>query len=447
MAIDFKTKNGKTALGVAAVLLVGVLLGAAILRSEKTRPAGGEAHGAEEHGAKEHGDEHGHAHGKEAGKAEGKEAGKAPVHADEAAGHAEAGHEHGAESAAKPAEVEISDEQLRRNGVELASAGPARIRSSLQLLGEVRLNEDRSVVVVPRLAGLVESVHANAGDRVQRGQLLAVISSQALADQRSELLAAQKRLALARGNLEREQRLWEEKITAEQDVRQARQQFHETEIAAESARQKLAALGAGGVASTQGLTRFEIRATIAGVVTDKKISVGEVLKEDKPIFQLADLSSVWVELNVPAGELGRLKLGAPATVKAAAVPAPAEAKLAYVGALVGAQSRSASARLLLPNATGLWRPGLPVSVELLAADGETAVPLAIDADAVQTLEGQSVVFVREGPHFEARVVALGRSDGRRHEVLKGLAAGDRYAAKNSFLIKAEIGKAGAAHEH
>ena len=346
------------------------------------------------------------------------------------------------------ARVQVSDEQLKRNGVEIAAAGPARIRSSVQMLGEVKLNQDRSVFVTPRLAGVVEAVRANAGDRVRQGQVLAVISSQALADQRSELLAAQKRMALAKTTYEREKKLWEEKITAEQDYLSPRQASHEAEITLESARQKLAsmgALGSGASTSTQGLTRYEIRSPIDGVVTDKKISVGEVLKEDAPIFQVADLSTVWVELTVPAKEVNRLKVGDMGTVKASSLEAQATAKLSYVGALVGEQSRNAMARLVLANPKGLWRPGLSVTVDLTS--DEVEVPVAVSVDAVQTLRDWSVVFGRYGQQFEARPLELGRSDGRHVEVLKGLSAGERYAAKNSYLIKADIGKAGASHDH
>lgn len=346
------------------------------------------------------------------------------------------------------ARVQVSDAQLKSNGVEIAAAGPARIRSSMQMLGEVKLNQDRSVFVTPRLAGIVEAVRANAGDRVRQGQVLAVISSQALADQRSELLAAQKRMALAKTTFEREKKLWEEKITAEQDYLAARQAFQEAEITAESARQKLAALGAlggGASASTQGLTRYEVRSPIDGVVTDKKISVGEVLKEDTAIFQVADLSTVWVELTVPARDVNRLKVGDVGTVKASNFDAEATAKLSYVGALVGEQSRNATARLVLLNPKGVWRPGLPVTVDLTSEEVE--VPVAVAVDAVQTLRDWSVVFGRYGQQFEARPLELGRSDGRHVEVLKGLSAGERYAAKNSYLIKADIGKAGASHDH
>lgn len=342
------------------------------------------------------------------------------------------------------ARVTMSDAQLKSNGVELGIAGPARIKTTLELIGEVRLNEDKTVRIVPRMNGLVESVSANAGDRVRKGQVVAVVSSQSLADQRSELLAAQKRLELARTTMEREKRLWEEKISAEQDYLQARQLLQEAEIAEQSARQKLASLGTA-LPSSGNLTRYEIRSPIDGVVTDKKIAVGEVLKEDSTIFVVADMSSVWVDATVYAKDLNQVKIGQRATVKATAFDAEASGSIRYVGSVVGDQTRTALARLVLPNPKGIWRPGLPVNVLLVA--NEVMVPVAVAADAIQSLRDWSVVFGRYGDQFEARPLTLGRRDGTMVEVLEGLTAGERYASRNSYLIKADLGKSGASHDH
>jgi cobalt-zinc-cadmium efflux system membrane fusion protein len=342
------------------------------------------------------------------------------------------------------ARVAMTDEQLKQNGVEVQTAGPARIRSELVLTGEVRLNEDHTVHIVPRLAGMVESVAANAGERVRKGQLLAVISSQALADQRSEALAAQQRMALARTVVEREEKLWKAKISAEQDYLQARSAFQESEIAARSAQQKLAALGAP--AATDGrLTRYEIRAPIDGVVVEKSIAVGAALKDDSPIFVLADMSTVWVEMTVSAKDVHAVKAGQKATVKSSTFEASAPGTVAYMGALVGEQTRSAQARIVLPNPKGTWRPGLPVSVELVAQEFEVAV--AVANEALQDFKDAPAVYGRYGSNFEARPVQLGRSDGKYTEIVKGLHAGEQYAAKNSFLIKADLGKSEASHDH
>ena len=340
--------------------------------------------------------------------------------------------------------VTMGDQLIKQNGLEVATAGPARIQSTLQLIGEIGLNEDRTVHIVPRLAGIVDSVAANAGDQVRKGQVLAVISSQPLADQRSELLVAQKRLGLARSTFEREKKLWQEKISAEQDYLQARNAMQEAEIAAQSAQQKLASLGdsmgAGG-----NLTRYEIRSPIDGTVTEKRIAIGESLKEDTNIFIVADLSSVWVDVIVYAKDLNVVKVGQKATVKATAFEADVSGTLSYVGTLVGEQTRAAKARVVLPNPKGLWRPGLPVNIELVAA--EIDVPVAVLSEAIQSINEQPTVFGRYGDSFEARPLELGRSDGKFTEVVKGLNAGERYVAKNSFLIKADLGKSGAGHDH
>jgi membrane fusion protein, heavy metal efflux system len=297
---------------------------------------------------------------------------------------------------------------------------------------------------VPRLAGVVESANANAGDVVKKGQVLAVIFSPALADQRGELLAAQKRLALAQTTFEREKKLFEGKISAEQDFLQARAAMNEAEITVRGAQQKLTSIG--GLSSGGGdLTRYEIRAPISGTIVEKNLSVGQAIKEDANIFTLADLTSVWAEMTVYAKDMNVIRVGQKVTVKSAEFDGSAEGVVSYVGALAGEQTRTAKARVVLPNPNSAWRPGLPVNIEVEAAESE--VPVAVSADAIQTLRDWSVVFGRYDNAFEARPLKLGRSDGKMVEVLKGLSAGEKYAARNSYVIKADIGKAGASHDH
>ncbi len=340
--------------------------------------------------------------------------------------------------------VSMNTLKRKQNGVETEIAGAVKLQSNLNLLGEVKLNEDSMLQIVPRLAGIVESVAVNAGDKVSKGQLLAVISSQALVDLRTEVLATQKRHALARSNFEREKKLWEEKISAEQDYLQARNAMQEADITLQSAQQKLASLGAG-MATKGNLNRYEIRSPIAGTVTEKHISMGQSLKDDAAIFTVADLSSVWVEIAIPAKDLNNVRTGQSAKVSANAFDATAEGKLSYVGAVMGEQTRTAKARLLLPNTKGVWYPGLTVNVALLSAEVE--VPVAIVNEAIQIIDEQATVFASYGDQLEARPVELGRSDGKYTEIRKGLQAGTAYVAKNSFLIKAELGKAAASHEH
>lgn len=339
--------------------------------------------------------------------------------------------------------VLMSDKQLTLNAVEVLTAGPAKIKSTLKLQGEIKLNADKSVQIVSRVGGIVQAVTVNAGDNVRKGQVMATVSSQMIADIRSDLLAALKRVGLARTTYEREKQLWEEKISAQQDYLQAQNDLQEAEINLSRIQQKLGALGAGS--SGAGQTRYEIRSPIDGVVTLKKVSQGQVVSEIDSLFEVSDLSTVWAEMTIYAKDINTVKSGQRVTIKAAAFDAQAVGHISYVGSLVGEQSRTAMARVILSNPDKTWLPGLPVNIELSV--NEVDVPLAVSVEGIQTMNEETVVFGRYGNNFEARPVTLGRRDDKYVEVLDGLNAGEKYAAANSYLIKADIGKAGTSHEH
>jgi cobalt-zinc-cadmium efflux system membrane fusion protein len=220
--------------------------------------------------------------------------------------------------------------------------------------------------------------------------------------------------------------------------------MQEAEITVQSARQKLASIG-GGMGSVSRLTRYEIRSPISGMVTDKQISTGQLIREDADIFVVADLSTVWAETMVYANDINTIKAGQQVTVKASAFDAQSVGTVSYIGALVGEQSRTTVARVVLQNPKGLWRPGLPVNVELISEEVE--VPLAVSLEGLQTLGDWNVVFGRYGDVLEARPLKLGRRDNKYAEVLGGLLPSEKYAARNSFLVKAELGKASASHDH
>jgi cobalt-zinc-cadmium efflux system membrane fusion protein len=340
--------------------------------------------------------------------------------------------------------VALSEAQIKSAGITLATAAPAQISTILTLPGEIRFNEDRTAHVVPKLAGVVMAVHAELGQTVKRGQLLAVVASSALSEQRSELLSAQRRLALASTTLERERKLWQDKISAEQDYLQAKQAMNEAEIAVQNAKQKLSVLGTGAAGGAQ-LNQLELRAPFDGVVMEKHLALGEAIKEDANVFTISDLSTVWADFAVPPQDLQRVRVGESAIVRASAFDAQASGKITYVGALLGEQTRTAKARVALVNPQGAWRPGLFVNVDVQSGLSEAAVTVA--AGAVQTVDGAPAIFVRSTQGFTVQPVKLGRSDGQLTEILQGLPAGAVYAAANSYVLKAELGKNSAEHEH
>jgi cobalt-zinc-cadmium efflux system membrane fusion protein len=333
--------------------------------------------------------------------------------------------------------VSMDDHQIEASGIVVATAGTAPIASVLQFPGEVQLNDDRTVHVVPRVSGIVESVMVSTGQFVRKGQTLAVFSSQSISEQRSALQTALKRETLAQIVYEREKKLWEQKITAEQDFLQAQTALREAEIAVENAQQKLNALGVAA-GSGAGLNRFDLRAPLDGLVVERKLSVGEAVRDDTHILTISDMSSVWVEVSIPAKDLPLMRVGGKVLVRATAFEAQATGTVAFVGALVGEQTRMARARIVLANPQGAWRPGLFVNVEVNAANLQ--VPVAIQSEAIQTLGSRQVVFVREDKGFTARGVKLGITDGKHVEVLEGLPPGTRYAARGSYILKSELTK-------
>lgn len=340
--------------------------------------------------------------------------------------------------------VALSDAQLQAAGIGLDRAAPAPIRQALQLPGEIRFNADRTAHVVPRVAAVVERVAADLGQSVRKGQVLAVLSSATVSEQRAELETASRRRALAQTAYERERKLWEQKIAPEQDVLQARQLLDEADITLANARQKLRALGAG-MATGGALGRIELRAPFDGVVVEKHLALGEAVREDSNVFVIADLSSVWAEFSVGPSDLPQVRVGERAVVRATAFDAQAPGTVSYVGALIGEQTRTALARVVLPNPQGTWRPGLFVNVELVAQ--EAPAPVTVPAEALQTQGEQPVVYVRVPGGFVPQPVQPGRSDGRRVEIRSGLAAGAPVASAGSFIVKSEQGKGSATHSH
>ena len=329
--------------------------------------------------------------------------------------------------------IAMTDAQIQAASITLDTSAPATLRSALQFPGEIKFNEDRTAHIVPRAAGVVESVSANLGQQVKKGQVLAVISSATVSETRAELQAAQRRRELAQTTYAREQSLWQEKISPEQDVLQARQALREAEITVANATQKLQTLGTS--ARSGSLGRLELRAPFDGMVVEKHIALGEAIKEDTNVFTLSDLSSVWAELSIAARDLQQVRVGERVVVRAGA----------YVGSFIGEQTRTAPARVVLPNPQGAWRPGLYVTVEVLA--DEKTSPVTVEASALQTMDDQPVVFLKVPGGFAPQPVQTGRSDGKRVEILKGLKPGATVAAAGSFVIKSEQGKSSATHTH
>jgi cobalt-zinc-cadmium efflux system membrane fusion protein len=307
------------------------------------------------------------------------------------------------------------------------------------------------------------------------------INQLVLGESRAQIVPAYGRLIRAKAVYEREQSLYKKKISSKSEYLMAMEEYKSAEAKYIALREKIAyanklallekrqrletaklniktmaqKLRALGLTSWEiknlsddqrhRFTRFELRSEINGEVIQKHIAVGESVKKDFDVFVLADLSEVWVNIAVPAKYLNVVRLNQQVTVKADKLGLEAKGKLSYLGALINEKTRTVTGRVVIPNKQRLWRPGMYVTVDLIQ-DSRQA-PLVVPVDAIQTIRDWSVVFIKVGNFYEARPLTLGESNGTHVEVLSGIEAGTEYVNKNSFSVKAEIGKSATAHSH
>jgi cobalt-zinc-cadmium efflux system membrane fusion protein len=197
--------------------------------------------------------------------------------------------------------------------------------------------------------------------------------------------------------------------------------------------------------ANESLALYEVKSLIAGTVIEKHITLGEHVSNEQDIYVVADLSSVWANVTVYARDLERIRVGQTATIEAAGISERATGRIDYVGPVVGEATRTSVARIVLPNPRRVWRPGLFVTArvrtELVPAQ------MAVPDRAIQSVRGQTVVFVEDGDGFRSQAVRTGKTDGEWTEILSGLRPGDTIVVENSFILKSELLKSEAGHGH
>lgn len=199
------------------------------------------------------------------------------------------------------------------------------------------------------------------------------------------------------------------------------------------------------VESNLSLTTYTVSAPISGVVLARNASVGSVASEGSPLFEIADLSSLWVDLHIFGSDAQHIRPGVPVKVTRMSDGATVETVLERVLPGTATASQSTVARATIANADGLWRPGSAVKARITVEQQPAA--LVVPIAALQSFRDWEVVFIRVGDTYEVRPVKLGKRDASQVEVLSGLRAGDAVVTEQSYLIKADIEKSGASHDH
>lgn len=341
------------------------------------------------------------------------------------------------EHAGEAGEVGMSEDVIKQSGITLETLSPSLLAQEIVAQATVVSAPDGEAVLTARAAGSISSIRKRLGDPVMRGETIAVVNSPEAAGLAASLSGAKARFDQAQSAFDREKRLFDHGVTARQDLEAAQAEL--TSAEAEYRRSSAAARAAH--VSDDGASVF-ISSPIAGRITEvtSAAKLGAYVTPDSILFRIADPSKIQIEGAVPLVDASRIAPGDVATVETPTGGAIA-ATVRSVTPSGSAESRSASVVLAVTTGAETLQPGRFAKVVIRAKGGVGGDGVFVLPDeAVQTIEGGDVVFVRSEKGFEAVKVRTGTRSGGRTEILSGLTAGQTVATRNAFLVKAELGK-------
>lgn len=355
-------------------------------------------------------------------------------------------------------EIHLSAEGARAAGIGVSTTATRDLTSWLTLPAEIRFDADRIANVSPQVSGIIRALYATEGQIVERGERLALVSSRELADMKADYLAALNAERVAATVLTREERLWTDKITSEADLLNARAVVQSAMTARESAENKLHAVGIGhqiidilDKAEDGALSNYTVVAPIAGLIVRRPITLGETVVSGEgggeALFTIVDDRVVWADIAVFKQDLASIGKGNPVNLMSQAGDVLARGEIAFISPIVDETSRTATARVVVPNEAGELRPGQFITAELETDNRRTAI--LVPSTAVQTFEGEQVVFVPTNEGFEPRTVLTGANQDGFTEITGGLVAGELFVNEGAFTLKAQLEKAafGDGHGH
>jgi len=341
----------------------------------------------------------------------------------------------------------ISPEEAQRAGLKLETVGErmSAAAGGQPTAGVVQPNAYRETPVVSIVGGIVRTVVPELGQSVRKGQTVAVVFSNDLAEAQTKYLAALAELDEHHKHHMRTEKLVEIGAASRQELEMAESRLRSAESEVANLRQKLILLGLSsqrvtGLHSTsQVSSEVSIPAPVSGTLTSRSVNSGEVIEANKELMRVTDLSTVWVVGQVYEKDLALVRVGSGASITSDAFPGRVfRGSVSYVDPKIDQQTRTAQVRVELANPGQQLKIGMYVNVAFatLATQSTTAV---VKVEAVQNLGNQQVVFVatNEGNVFIMRPVRLGPESNGLYPVLEGLNAGDRVVTQGSFMLRAE----------
>lgn len=336
--------------------------------------------------------------------------------------------------------VGMTTERIAADGIQVLTLTQGGLDAVVPAQATVVATPDGAATLAARADGAVVRINKRLGDPVTAGEVIATIESRDAAAISAEQSAAAARAAAARQALVRERKLFEARITARQDLEAAQAEAAIAEAELRRANSARAAAGVSGDGRSLAVT-----SPISGRITTASATLGAYVTAGSELFRVADPRRVEIHAALAAGDAQRIKPGDPAELET--VEGVVSASVRSVTPGLDAESRSMTAVLALDGPAPTLTPGQALRAHItprsaIATSGRFAAP----EEAVQSVDGVDVVFVRTQQGFEPRPVRIGRRGSGQVEIVSGVRAGERIAGKGAFLLKAELGKGDARHE-
>lgn len=362
-------------------------------------------------------------------------------HGGEEAGHAGEGGEGGEEHA--EGEVEIDEAAIKRADITLLTVSPGSLGAEITAQATVVASPSGEAILTARAAGAITEIRKRLGDPVRQGETVALVLSPDAAALSAALTSAKSRLDLAKTSFQREKTLFESKVTSRQDFEAAQAELAQAE--AEYRRSESSSRAARVSSDGQSVAiASQINGRITVVTPAAKL--GAYVSPDTELFRISDPSKIQVEAAVPVMDAQRIRPGDAASIESNGNSHAAKVRAVTPG--VDATSRAATVVLELTDPTSQLQPGQYARALIRpAAQIGGQAGFVVPEEAVQNVEGRDVVFVRTDDGFLATPVSVGQRGGGRVEIAQGLEPGQIIASRKAFVLKAELGKGDAGHDH
>lgn len=329
-------------------------------------------------------------------------------------------------------------------GVGAEPVGTRSHADAITATGELGYNMNRLARITTPVDGVVKAVQSDVGESARAGAALLSVSSPRVAEVRAELIRAMSEESVAAQSLKRQEQLFEQKVSPQRELDDARARHESARALTQSARQTLRDLGLAD-ADIERLARNEtsesllpLRAPFAGTVVDRSVALGDVVETGDVMFVVADLDVMWLKLSVTEAEAARLRVGDRVDARVESLERDVSGLVTWIASGLDETTRTVQVRAEIPNRDHGLRSGVFVTARISANDDRSQ--MSIDRDAVHQIDGHSFVFVRLSDDlFELRAIDA-RPSGDRVIVLAGLNAGDDVVTKQSYLVRSEFQK-------